>query len=168
MNAKSVSRFAALSGLAFLTGCGELPVTTPPATAANINVSSMSLAAQRFKQFCIDSIGGPRDGVDLASAFYKTPPMAVLGTLKVSDVSESEDIAVQYDTARRGCRLTSSQGRAPNGDAEVAALATAFAARVGGTVRGGGMLVYSVKSPTVTAEFQFADGPSGLYFQVEH
>lgn len=150
-----------------LAGCGGMPETVPGADAAQVNVKSMSLAAQRFDQFCIASIGGARDGVDLANAFYKTQPLPALGTLKVGGDFKGEDIGVQYDTRRKGCMVTAKHGKAPNGDAELKALATAYAARNGGTIKGGGMLVYTVKTPTRTVEFQYADEPSGLYFLVE-
>lgn len=127
----------------------------------------MSLAAQRFDQFCIASIGGAKDGVDLANAHYKSAPMPVLGALKLGGNIKGEDIGVQYDTRRKGCMITSSHGKSPNGDAELRALATAFAARHGGTIEGGGRLVYTVKTPTQTAKFQYADTPKGLYFLVE-
>ena len=128
----------------------------------------MSLAAQRFDQFCIASIGGPQDGVDLANAYYNVEALPSLGSLKLSGNISGEDIGIQYDTQRRGCMVTSSQGKAPNGDDELKSLATAYAARNGGTIEGGGMFVYTVKTPTTTAAFQYADTPDGLYFQVEY
>lgn len=150
-----------------LAACGGAPATVPPPSAAQVNMQGMSLAAQRFDQFCIASIGGAQDGVDLANAYYKTGKLPSLGTLKLGGDMKGEDIGVQYDTRRKGCRVTSSQGKAPNGDAELKALATAYAARNGGTIEGGGMLVYTVKTPTTTARFQYSDSPNGLYFQVE-
>lgn len=152
----------------FLAACSGTPPSAPPASAAQINVKSMSLAAQRFDQFCIVSINGPRDGVDLANAFYNAQAFPDLGGLKLSAGGSSEDIGVQFDTRRNGCRLTSSQGKSPNGDAELKALATAFAARNGGTIEGGGAFVYTVKTPSATAAFQYADTKDGLYFQVEY
>ncbi|MBK4214858.1 hypothetical protein JJJ17_02850 [Paracoccus caeni] len=152
---------------ALLVACGGEPASAPPPAAAQIDVKSMSLAAQRFDQFCIASLGGARDGVDLANAHYGKAPSPALGHLKIGGDLGGEDIGVQYDTRRKGCMVTSSSGKAPNGDAELKALATAYAARNGGTIEGGGMLVYTVKTPTRTATFHYADARSGLYFLVE-
>ncbi|MCT4332146.1 hypothetical protein MU516_04590 [Paracoccus sp. YLB-12] len=150
-----------------VAACGGAPAVAPPPEAANVDRQSMSLAAQRFDQFCVTSIGEATDGVDLANAYFKSAPMPALGTLKLGGDTSGEDVGVQYDTRRRGCMVTSSSGKAPNGEAEVEALARAYAARNGGTIEGGGMFVYTVKTPSRTAKFQFADTPQGLYFLVE-
>ncbi|MDK8875352.1 hypothetical protein [Paracoccus sp. SSJ] len=150
-----------------LAACGEAPTATPSPAAARVDTSTMSLAAQRFDQFCIASIGGKPDGVDLANAYYKASPIPPLGTLKISLGMKAEDIGVQFDTRRNGCMVTSSQGKAPNGKAELRALAHAYAARNGGTVQAHSDAVITVKTPARSAKFQFWDSRGGLSFLVE-
>ncbi|MDF3855352.1 hypothetical protein ACDP63_09745 [Paracoccus sp. P2] len=150
-----------------LAACGEAPSVAPPSAAARLDTRIMSLAAQRFDQFCIASIGGTPDGVDLANVYYKASPIPPLGTLKVSLGRNAEDIGVQFDTRRNGCMVTSSQGKAPNGKAELRALAEAYAARNGGTVQAHSDSVITVKTPARSARFQFWDARDGLSFLVE-
>jgi len=109
----------------FLSACAETPSVAPPQNAMQISKSSMSIAAQRFDQFCILSIGSARDGVMRADAYYGTQAMPNLGNLKLSMGGGSEGIGVQYSMSKNGCMIPSSSGKAPNGKAELKALANA-------------------------------------------
>ncbi len=162
---------ALFGAVCVLAACSSAPKVTPPPSAASVDTSSMSLAARRFDQFCVSSIGTGKDGVERANAFYGKSTFANLGQLKVSGDIKGEDIGVQYDTARRGCMVTTASGKSPNGAAELKALAEAYAARKGGTVQAHSSAVITVHTPQHeinTAKFQFWDARNkGTSFLVE-
>lgn len=125
---------AIIAAVVALAGCVSATApAAPPADAARLDVTRLSIAAQRFDQFCLGSLNSSGDGVDAAAAFYRKDALPPLGRLKVI-VNTDEDVAVQVVAGTKDCRVTTSNDAAPNGAAEVIQIANAFAARNGGTI----------------------------------
>lgn len=155
-----------------LSGCivTSTPPAPPPPEAANVNIRSMSLAAQRFYQFCVETIGTPQDGVDAANAFYGSTPLPSLGNLKLSASSGTEDIGVQAVPGTDDCRVTTSNGKTPNGPAEAVALANLFAARNQGTVslvNRAGKAGATVGGRSFAFTYGVSGATSGVYFDLD-